>query len=115
MTSSATLPSNARGTPERPWLAMTIRSAGHSFAFLTIVGAGMPVCTNSCAEAEYSRAERESKSLLSSLRDRLSLPPSSGDPGGGSGDGPAVLCAGHGGKDHFRGGFRFGLTFSLVG
>jgi hypothetical protein len=27
----------------------------------------------------------------------------------------AVLCAGQGGKDHFRGGFLFGLTFSLVG
>jgi hypothetical protein len=26
-----------RGTPERPWLAITMRSAGHSFAFWTIV------------------------------------------------------------------------------
>src|SRR5271166_4985996 len=60
----ATLPSSARGTPERPWLAMTMRSAGHSFAFWIIVGPGIPVCTNSCVE---DGSERRSRKPLSNL------------------------------------------------
>ncbi|TWI17289.1 hypothetical protein IQ26_07533 [Mesorhizobium tianshanense] len=49
MTPSATLPSRARCTPPRPWLPITMRSAGHSPAAFTISSAGIPATTNSSA------------------------------------------------------------------
>ena len=60
MTPSATLPSKARFMPPRPWLPITIRSAGQSFAALTISVCGEPIWMKSRAADGCGRCLRKS-------------------------------------------------------
>src|SRR5262249_6270303 len=54
-----------RRTPLRPWLAMTMRSAGHSFAVWTIVSAAAPPWTNlSVVDGSPSRSRNPASNAL---------------------------------------------------
>ncbi len=75
MTSSATLPNSARWIPWRPWLPITMTSAGHSFAVLTISEAGLPTWMNSSGELRLRQKLAEpgdqSPALTFGLRDQF--------------------------------------------